>query len=226
MAAKKTAKKSAAKKAAPAKKSAAKKAAPAKKSAAKKAAPAKKSAAKKSAAKRAAPARKSAAKKTGVPAGFHALTASLVYKDAGAAIAWYVKALGAAEVSRMPGPLGQGVMHAEIRIGDSMMYLSDESPMSSTVAPSGPRTATASMQLFVADADAAFEAAVDAGGTVAMPVADMFWGDRMGVLVDPFGHTWMISTRVKEMTQAEMAAAAQVFFAKWAAEHPAPAAQG
>lgn len=196
------AKKPAAKKSAPAKKAATKKAAPAKKAAAKKAAPARKRAA----AKKAAPART-----RGVPAGFHTLTANLVYKDAAAAIPWYGQAFGATELSRMSSPDGKSIWHAEIKIGDSVLYLSDESPMGSTVAPSGPKTSTAAMQIYVPDADALTARAIAAGAKVLMPLGDMFWGDRMGVVEDPFGHSWMISTRTKEMTQDEQRAAAIAF---------------
>ena len=189
-----------------AKKPAAKKSAPARKSA-KKAAPAKKPAAKKrAAARKAAPARIK-----GVPAGFHTLTANLVYKDAAAAIPWYGEAFGATELSRMSSPDGKSIWHAEIKIGDSVLYLSDESPMGSTVAPSGPKTSTAAMQIFVPDADALTARAIAAGAKVLMPIGDMFWGDRMGVVEDPFGHSWMISTRTKEMTQDEQRAAAIAF---------------
>jgi uncharacterized glyoxalase superfamily protein PhnB len=195
------AKKPAAKKSA-AKKPAAKKSAPAKKAAAKKAAPAKKRAA----ARKAAP-----APVKGVPAGFHTLTANLVYKDAAAAIPWYGQAFGATELSRMSSPDGKSIWHAEIKIGDSVLYLSDESPMGSTIAPHGPKTSTAAMQIYVPDADALTARAIAAGAKVLMPLGDMFWGDRMAVVEDPFGHSWMISTRTKEMTQDEQRAAALAF---------------
>ena len=208
MAARKSAKKIAAKK-----KPAAK---AAKKSAPKKSAPAKKLAPKKSAAKKSAP-----KKPTGIPAGMHSVTPNLVFKDTAAAIDWYQKAFGATEVSRMHAPDGKGVWHAEIRIGDSMLYLNDESPMGSAVAPSGPRTSTCSIQLYVSDVDAVVKSAVDAGGALVMPVMDQFWGDRMGVVIDPFGHGWMISTRVREMTPDEMAAAGAEFARQFAAQHAA-----
>lgn len=196
------AKKSAPAKKAPARKAATKKAAPAKKAPARKAAPARKRAA----AKKAAPARTK-----GVPAGFHTLTANLVYKDAAAAIPWYGQAFGATELSRMSSPDGKSIWHAEIKIGDSVLYLSDESPMGSTIAPHGPKTSTAAMQIYVPDADALTARAIAAGAKVLMPLADMFWGDRMAVVEDPFGHSWMISTRTKEMTQDEQRAAAIAF---------------
>lgn len=211
MAARKSAKKIAAKKKPAAK--AAKKSAPKRMPAAK---AAKKLAPKKSAAKKSAP-----KKPTGIPAGMHSVTPNLVFKDTAAAIDWYQKAFGATEVSRMHAPDGKGVWHAEIRIGDSMLYLNDESPMGSAVAPSGPRTSTCSIQLYVSDVDAVVKSAVDAGGALVMPVTDQFWGDRMGVVIDPFGHGWMISTRVREMTPDEMAAAGAEFARQFAAQHAA-----
>jgi PhnB protein len=191
--------------------------------AAKKAArPVKKAATKRAAPKRAAPKRAARAKTApGVPAGFHTLTANLIYKGAAAtAIDWYKQAFGAEEVSRMMSPDGTAVWHAEIKIGDSIMFLSDESPMGVNVAPHGPKTATSSMQVYVADVDAWFRRASDAGAKVVMPVMDMFWGDRMTVIEDPFGHPWSISTRVKNLTEAEMAAAGAEFARKMAEQGP------
>jgi PhnB protein len=212
-----TAAKKTSKKSAPAKKSAAaKKSAPAKKSAAaKKSAPAKKSAA----AKKSAPARKRApAKKpTGIPAGFHTITPNLVYTDTVAAIDWYVKAFGAQEVARMPSPDGKSIWHAEVKFGDSILFLNDESPMGATIAPRGPKTATAGIQLYVSDVDATAQRAIDAGAKVLMPVSDTFWGDRMGVVEDPFGHVWMMSTRTKEMSPREMQEAGEAFAKSMAA---------
>jgi uncharacterized glyoxalase superfamily protein PhnB len=202
-----------------AKKAAPKKAAP-KKAAPKKAAPKKAPAKAKKATKRAAATRAT----RGVPAGFHTLTPTLVFKDAGAALDWYAKAFGAKEINRMAGPGGHGIMHAEIRIGDSPMFLFEENPMGGSVAPHGPKTTTAGLQVYVSDVDAWFSRAVEAGATPTMPVADQFWGDRMGAIVDPFGHGWMIATRKKDMTTAEMAAAAAEFFANFAKQGPPPAA--
>ncbi|MEO7327067.1 MAG: VOC family protein [Minicystis sp.] len=167
----------------------------------------KKTAAKKTAPKTAPPAQKT----QGVPTGLHTLTANLIYEDAAAAIPWYGKAFGATELSRMSSPNSPAIWHAEIKIGDSVLYLSDASPMGSTVAPHGPKTSTVSMQIFVPDADALFQRAVDAGAKVLMPIGDMFWGDRMGVIEDPFGHCWMISTRIKDMTPDEQRTAAETF---------------
>jgi uncharacterized glyoxalase superfamily protein PhnB len=191
------------------------------KSSAKKKTPAKKPVKKSPAAKKRAPAKKI----QGVPPGMHTITPSLVYKDASAAIAWYELAFGAKELRRMLGPDGKAVWHAEVKIGDSILFLNDEFPMSATVAPSGPRTGTASLQLTVPDVDALAKRAIEAGATAIMPVADMFWGDRMGVFSDPFGHVWSISTRVKVMTDDEMRAAGEAFAKSMAQGGPPPGAE-
>jgi uncharacterized glyoxalase superfamily protein PhnB len=205
-----------------AKRKTAKKAA-AKKGAAKKA-PAKKPAAAK---KRATAKKRAPAKTKGVPAGFHTLTPSLVFKDSVAAIEWYEKAFGAKQLSRMMSPDGKAVWHAEIKIGDSVMYMNDESPMTASVAPHGPKTTTGGVQIYVSDVDAWFKRAAEAGAHVIMPVADMFWGDRMGVITDPFGHVWSLSTRTKNLSHDEMIAAGMEFARKMAehGQHPSPEAQ-
>jgi len=204
-----------------AKKSTPKKAAPAKKAAAKKAAPAKKTAA----AKKAAPAKKTAAAKKvgvkGVPAGWHTLTPALVYTNATEAIAWYRKAFSAKVLRVMMAPDGKSVWHAAIRIGDSILHLNDEGPMGTSVAPHGPRTTTSNIQLYVTHADKWAKRAVEAGATLVMPVSDMFWGDRMGVITDPFGHSWTIATLTRVLTNAQMRKAGEAF-AKSMAQHQPP----
>jgi uncharacterized glyoxalase superfamily protein PhnB len=140
-----------------------------------------------------------------IPKGLHTLTPNLVYREAAQAIDFYKKAFGAEELMRMPGPDGKGIWHAELRIGDSVFYMNDETPgMSVCRAPNAQNIATASLQVYVTDADASFKRAVDAGAKVAMPMADMFWGDRTGMVTDPYGHSWMISTHVKDLSPEEM----------------------
>jgi PhnB protein len=129
-----------------------------------------------------------------VPEGFGTVTPVLNVKGAADAIEFYKKAFGAEEKTRMLGPNGS-IMYAEIRIGNSPIMLGD--------AVMNPPTQS-STHLFVADADAVWKRAVDAGATVAMPIADQFWGDRYGVLVDSWGNRWGIATHKIDMTPAEM----------------------
>jgi uncharacterized glyoxalase superfamily protein PhnB len=159
------------------------------------------------------------------PAGYHTVTPSLIVRGVGRAIDFYKAAFGAEEVTRMEGPDG-AVMHAEIRIGDSVVMLGDENPQWGTLSPLSTNGNPGSLHIYVADADASFARAVNAGATVRYPLENAFWGDRYGKVTDPFGHEWGIATRVKEMTHEEMKRAADEWMAQ-AAEtmQGAPAAQ-
>ena len=150
----------------------------------------------------------------GAPAGMHTVTPQLTFRQSAAAIEFYKQAFGAQELMRMPTPDGRGIWHAEIRIGDSIIFLSDEMPQGGTVAPSPTHKPTAIVQLYVPDCDAVFQAAVQAGARVNMPLADMFWGDRYGSVIDPFGQVWGIGTHVKDLSPEEMAKGAQEWAAK------------
>ncbi len=148
-----------------------------------------------------------------IPDGFHTVTPHLVIKDAAAAIDFYKKAFGAEEIARMPGPGGQGVMHAEIKIGDSMIMMCDEFPgMDNPKSPKSLNGTTITLMLYVKDVDSAFQRAVGAGATVSMPVTDMFWGDRYGKVSDPFGHEWAIATHKEDLTLEEIGKRAAEFF--------------
>lgn len=151
--------------------------------------------------------------KSPVPAGMHTLTPHLTCNDAAAAIDFYRRAWGAEELMRMPGPNGK-IMHAQIRIGNSIVMLNDEVPEWGALGPLALKGTPVSLQLMVPDVDAVFGQAVAAGATVVMPVSDMFWGDRYGVVLDPFGHKWAVATRVVDMSAEEMLAAG----AKWASQ--------
>lgn len=153
------------------------------------------------------------AKTRTIPEHFHTITPSVVVKGAAQAIEFYKKALGAQELMRMPNPDGK-IMHAELKIGDSVIFVSDEIPnMGLTKSPQTLGGCTGALHLYVDDVDASFQRAVDAGAKSAMPVADMFWGDRYGTITDPFGHVWGLATHKEDVSPAEMEERAQKFFA-------------
>jgi PhnB protein len=140
-----------------------------------------------------------------IPAGYHAITPHLVIKGAAEAIEFYKRAFGAEEVCRMPFPAEDGgvkIGHAELQIGDSKLFLADEFPGYGSVGPDGSSPVT--IHLYVIDADATFNRAVEAGATVRMPLEDAFWGDRYGKLVDPFGHHWSIAEHLEDLTPEQM----------------------
>jgi uncharacterized glyoxalase superfamily protein PhnB len=138
-----------------------------------------------------------------VPDGYHTLTPYLVCKSADDAIAFYVKAFGATETVRMPGPGGR-IMHAELRIGSSMLMLSDENPERGALSPQTIGGTPVSIFIYTEDVDALFARAVAAGATPVAPPADMFWGDRFAQLTDSFGHSWAMATHKEDVTPEEM----------------------
>ena len=151
--------------------------------------------------------------KSPVPPGYHTLTPSLVVRDAAAAIDFSTKAFGAEEVDRMLAPDGS-IMHAEIRIGDSLVMLGEENEQWGTKSPLMLSGVHGSLHIYVENADASFDRALKAGATTRYPMEDTFWGDRYGKVTDPFGHEWGIATRVKNLTKAEMDAAGKEWMAK------------
>ena len=146
-----------------------------------------------------------------IPEGMHTVTPNLVLRDCAKAIEFYKKALGAKEVSRMPAPDGKSIWHAELRIGDSVVYMNDEMPGMSRPAPDAAHPAPVTMWLYVKDCDAAYRQAIDAGAKSAMEPADMFWGDRCSGVTDPFGYAWSFATHQKDMSQEEMRRAGEEF---------------
>ncbi|MES1999253.1 MAG: VOC family protein [Pseudomonadota bacterium] len=138
-----------------------------------------------------------------IPEGFHSITPHLVCAGAIAAIDFYQRAFNAVEVMRLPGTADK-LIHAQIRIGDSNIMLVDEMPEWDSLGPSALKGTPVTLHLYVNDADAAFAQAIAAGATVKMPLADMFWGDRYGILVDPFGHHWSIATHIRDVGPDEM----------------------
>jgi len=138
-----------------------------------------------------------------IPEGYHALTPSLAVDNAAKAIEFYKRAFGATERGRMPGP-GDTIAHAELQIGDSVLMLADPFPQSSVKPPKELGGSSVGIFLYVEDVDEVVQQAIDAGGTVMMPVEDQFWGDRFGVVADPFGHQWMIATHTQDLTPEEI----------------------
>src|ERR1700687_1421277 len=141
-----------------------------------------------------------------IPQGMQSVTPCLTIKGCAEAIELYKKAFGAEEMMRAPDPTGKLIWHAEIRIGDSPIFLNDEIPGMSPASP-------VSLWLYVENVDAAFKRATNAGCQVAMPVADMFWGDRYGKVTDKWGNGWGIASHVKDMTPEEMKEAEKAFIA-------------
>lgn len=146
-----------------------------------------------------------------IPEGFHSITPHLIVRHAAQAIDFYKKAFGAQELSRMPSPDGK-VIHAEIKIGDSILMLCDEFPQWNTQGPQSLGGSTVGIHIYVQDADAIFTQAVAAGATVKMPIGDTFWGDRFGKVTDPFGHEWSIATRTQDLTPEEIQKGAAAYF--------------
>jgi uncharacterized glyoxalase superfamily protein PhnB len=138
-----------------------------------------------------------------IPDGMHSLTPHIVCADAAQAIEFYKNAFGATEITRLPGPGGK-LMHASVRIGDSVLMLVDEAPEWKMFGPKSLGGSPVTIHLYVDDVDAMVARAVKAGATVTMPVQDQFWGDRYGALEDPFGHKWSVATHVHDVTHEEM----------------------
>ncbi len=139
-----------------------------------------------------------------IPSGFQTLTPHLIVKGASRAIDFYKKAFGAQEIGRLAGPDGKTILHANLKIGDSHVFLVDEFPEMGCRGPESIGGTAVTIHLYVEDVDTAFGKAVAAGAQVRMPLADMFWGDRYGVLVDPFGHARSIATHKEDVTPEEI----------------------
>jgi uncharacterized glyoxalase superfamily protein PhnB len=138
-----------------------------------------------------------------VPEDFHTITPRLVVNGVSDAIAWYERALGAHELLRNPAPDGEKIMHAELLLGDSRFFVVDEFPGAAT-SPVSLGGTPVTLHLYVENVDELFQRAVDAGAEVIMPVADQFWGDRYGMLRDPFGHRWSIASRVEDLSPRQL----------------------
>ena len=154
-----------------------------------------------------------ATKAQAIPKGLHTVTPSLVVAGAAKAIDFYKKALGAEELMRFPGPDGK-IMHAEIRIGDSIIMLGDEMPEQGAKGPKSYGGTPVSFFVYGEDVDAAWKRAVDAGAKPIMPLADQFWGDRTGSLEDPFGHHWWLAQHIQDLTPEELRKNSEAFFSQ------------
>lgn len=155
--------------------------------------------------------------KSPIPSGQENLIPHLVCDPCLAAIEFYKKAFGAEEIYHMTAPGGSKVMHASIRIGRSHVFLADDFPEycnGESNSPKGMKATPVTLHQYVTDCDAAIERAVAAGATVKMPATDMFWGDRYGMIVDPFGHTWAFATHIKDLSPQEVQAEMMAAFAQ------------
>ncbi len=139
-----------------------------------------------------------------VPDGLHRVSAHLTVRDAAAMIEFYKKAFGAVEKRRAPGPDGKSIMHAELKIGDSTVFLNDEFPEMGAFSPLASSSTPVTLHLMVEDADKQFQQALSAGAETVMPLADQFWGDRYGIVKDPSGHQWSIAHHVEDLTPEQM----------------------
>ncbi len=139
-----------------------------------------------------------------IPEGFHTLTPHLVVKGADQAIEFYKKAFGAKEIGRMLGPDGKSIMHADIVIGDSHLMLVDEFPDMGCLGPQSVGGSPVTIHIYVDDVDTFFKQALAAGAQEKMPLSDMFWGDRYGLVTDPFGHNWSIATHKEDLSFEEI----------------------
>ncbi len=149
-----------------------------------------------------------------IPDGYHSVTPNLIVKDGIKAMEFYKKVFGAKEIMRMTTPDGKAIAHAELQIGDSIIMLVDEFPQMKCLSPLSIGDTPVSMFLYVDDVDNTFNQAVSEGAKVLDPVKDQFWGDRHGIIEDPFGHRWSISTHIRDPSPEELKKAAEDAFSK------------
>jgi PhnB protein len=147
-----------------------------------------------------------------IPEGYHSISPYLVVNDAANAIEFYKAAFGATEKYRHNGPDEKSIINAELKIGDSVILLSDEFPAGKCHSPKSIGGSSVMMHLYTEDVDRVFNQAISAGGTAIMPVMDMFWGDRYGQLIDPYGHIWSIATRKQDLSHEEIQRAGEAVF--------------
>ncbi|HEY9789103.1 MAG TPA: VOC family protein [Candidatus Obscuribacterales bacterium] len=154
-----------------------------------------------------------------VPDHMHTINVYLTVKNAPEAIEWYKKAFNATEHHRSLGPDGKSVMHCELRVGDSTFMLSDEFPEMSCKSPQTLGGTPMAMFMYVDNVDQVFENVTKAGAKVTMPLGDMFWGDRYGQVVDPYGHKWGIATHKEDLTPEQVKQRQEQFMKQTAGTH-------
>jgi len=147
-----------------------------------------------------------------IPEGYHSINSYLVVRNAAKAIDFYKKAFSAEERFRMHGPDGRTIMHADLKIGDSIFMLTEESTEMKALSPESIGGSPVSLYVYVKDVDAVFNQAVSEGATVLYPVRDQFYGDRSGYLKDPFGHLWSLATHKKDLSLDEIKNAGEEYF--------------
>ena len=138
-----------------------------------------------------------------IPEGYHNVTPYLFVRSAASAIDFYKNVFGATEVMRMAGPNGK-IMHAELRIGDSIVMLADENPQTGVMSPQTIGGFSAGLHLYVENVDAVIQKAIDSGAKLLRPIKNQFYGDRSGSLLDPFGHMWSVATHIEDVSPEEM----------------------
>jgi PhnB protein len=148
-----------------------------------------------------------------IPKGYHTVTPSIMVAGAAKAIDFYKKAFGAEELMRFPGPDGR-IMHAEIKIGDSVVMMGDEMPEHGAKSPKSFGGTPVSFFIYGDNVNAAWKRAIDAGAKEIMPLIDQFWGDRAGCLEDPFGHQWWLAQHIQDLTPEELRRNAEAFFSQ------------
>jgi PhnB protein len=148
-----------------------------------------------------------------IPQGYHTVTPSLMVRGAEQALDFYRKAFNAEETLRMPGPDGK-IMHAEFRIGNSVMMLGEEMPNMGGKSPQALGGSPVSFFIYLENVDQAWQRALDAGAKQVMPLADMFWGDRAGCVDDPFGHHWWLAQHIADLTPDEIKKGQEEFFSQ------------
>lgn len=147
-----------------------------------------------------------------VPEEFRTITPQLAVRGVAEAVAFYARAFGAEELFRNPAPDGKAVMHCEMLLGDSRFFLMDENPDWEIASPLSLGDTPVTLHVYVPDVDALFARAVEAGAEVLMPLGDQFWGDRYGILRDPFGHRWSLASRIEDPSRAELERRAETHF--------------